>query len=96
MKKALFKKVYDVSKILKIISHPKRLAILCYIDKDKKNVSSIVESTDLSQSQVSQYLKKMKEENLLISKRNWKNILYSISDKKILTLMKSLKKIFCN
>jgi len=61
MKKNLYKNVDNVSEILKIISHPKRLAILCFIDKDKKDVTSIIECTDISQSQVSQYLNHMKE-----------------------------------
>ena len=81
--------------MLKLISHPKRLAILCFLNKGHKSVGSIVEATEISQSQTSQFLAQMKEEWLLWSKREGRSIEYYIVDERILELMKSLKDIFC-
>lgn len=96
MIKDLYKNAKEVSQVLKILSNPDRLAILCYIDNDEKNVNSIVEHTEISQPQVSQYLAQMKKNNILESNRQWREILYKISDKKILNILQSLKKIYCD
>jgi len=96
MKESLSRNSKNVADVLKILSNPDRLAILCFIDTDEKNVNSIVDHTHLSQPQVSQYLAQMKEQNILEANREWRNISYKISDKKILDLMQSLKRIFCD
>jgi len=96
MIKSLYKNTIQVSENMKLLSNKDRLAILCYIDNDKKNVKSIVEYTGLPQPQVSQYLIQMKKNNILESKRDWRNVFYKISDKKILKLLKSIKKIYCD
>jgi DNA-binding transcriptional ArsR family regulator len=50
------KKSKNVSSILKNLSNENKLLILCFIGKDKKNVTDILSSVSISQSQVSQYL----------------------------------------
>ena len=79
---------------MKLLSSSNRLEILAYIDKWEKSVSEIVEKTDISQSQVSQYLSQMKLSWILKSTRKWKIVEYSITDKKILKLLNELKDIF--
>jgi DNA-binding transcriptional ArsR family regulator len=53
-----------------------------------------MECSDISQSQISQYLGKMKLEGILESYKEWKEVYYRIEDKKVLEVIKSLKKIF--
>ena len=48
-----------------------------------------------SQSAVSQFLKGMRLENLVQSRRNGKQIFYEILDRRVLELIKSLYVIFC-
>jgi hypothetical protein len=48
----------------------------------------------ISQSQVSQYLWKMKLEWILESEKTWKEVFYCIKDKKVLEIISSLKNIF--
>lgn len=95
MLKKLYKNTEEISEILKEISNPDRLAILCYIHKGEKNVWEIVEYTWISQPQVSQHLSNLKEHGILESKRDWRKVLYKIKDKKILKVMASLKDIYC-
>ena len=89
-------KASQVSEILKNFSNKDKLAILCYLWKEEKNVSEILNSCDISQSQVSQFLWRMKLEWILQSRKEWKEVYYKISDSKILELISSLKKIFSN
>jgi DNA-binding transcriptional ArsR family regulator len=86
----------EVASLLRQISHPQRLLILCTIGQGEKTVGEIEEACGASQSAVSQFLKSMKLSGLLDSRREGKFIYYKIEDPKILELIKSLYKIFCH
>jgi len=87
-------KIDNIANILKNFSNTNKLKILCYIGKEEKNVSDIIKNVWCSQSQVSQILNKMKLENILESKREWKEIFYKISNPNIIKLILNLKNIF--
>ena len=55
-------KATEVSKIMNICSHEKRLCMLCYLADGPKNVTQIVESLEISQSLVSQFALKMRDQ----------------------------------
>ena len=85
----------DVAVLLKQLSHPKRLLILCSMADGEKSVGEIEEACGASQSAVSQFLKGMRLEGLIESRRDGKQVYYKIVDKKVLDLMMSLYRIFC-
>lgn len=87
-------KVEQISEIMKSFSNKDKLSILCFLWKEEKNVSEIIKCSNISQSQVSQYLWKMKLEWILESEKKWKEVFYKISDNKVLELIASMKKIF--
>jgi DNA-binding transcriptional ArsR family regulator len=82
--------------ILKALSHPQRLQILCHLSQGGRTVSELESLCAISQSQVSQFLQRMKSEGLVRSEREGKFIHYEILDLKVLKLIQSLHKIFCN
>ena len=90
----ILKKTWKISDILKNFSNENKLAILCYLGEQERNVSDIMKYSSISQSQISQYLWKMKLEWILTAKKDWKEVFYKIKDKKVLELISSLKKIF--
>lgn len=61
----------------------------------EKSVSEIELACGASQSAVSQFLKGMRLEGLIESRREGKQIYYKIVDKRVLKLIKSLYLIFC-
>lgn len=81
----------EVCLILKALSHPQRLLILGHLLNSPKTVSELVEVTELSQSQMSQFLTRMKFEGLITSERQGKFQIYSISDKRLFRLMQTLQ-----
>jgi len=83
-----------VANIMKNFSNKDKLAILCFLWNEEKNVSEIMKCSSISQSQISQYLWKMKLEWILGSDKKWKEVFYTISDKKILELIDVMKSIF--
>jgi DNA-binding transcriptional ArsR family regulator len=85
----------EVAGLLKQLSHPQRLLILCFMAEGEKSVGEIEEACGASQSAVSQFLKGMRLEGLIASRREGKQVFYQIVDKRVLELIRSLYKIFC-
>lgn len=84
-----------VAKILKILAHPKRLMILCHLAQAEKSVGQVEDLTKISQSQVSQFLKKMQTEDLIKPRKEGNFVYYSIKDPKIQSLLNAMHSIFC-
>ena len=83
-----------VAEILKNLSHPDRLMILCYLSTEPKNVNELAELSKCSQSAVSQFLTRMKHQGLIESHREGHFVTYRIADPKIMELMESLHRIY--
>ncbi len=82
------------SKLFKTLSNPLRLQIFCVLFEGERSVGELERLTTGSQSQISQFLKRMEYENLVISRRDGKYIIYSLADQKVRDLMEALSKIF--
>ncbi len=89
------KKSEEVAHILKLIAHPKRFLILCKLREWPKTVGDLEKYCTIGQSQLSQFLGKMREEWILDSEKNGQFVSYSIRDPRIIDLMNSMQKIFC-
>jgi DNA-binding transcriptional ArsR family regulator len=92
----LKKHATEVSGLLKHMSHPQRLLILCSLAEGEKSVGDIEVACGASQSAVSQFLKGMRLEGLIGSRREGQHVYYEIADPRLLELMKSLYAIFCS
>jgi len=88
-------KVWDVSKIMDVLSHEKRLALLCLVSEKERNITELTQVLGISQSLVSQFALKMKDQWILESNKIWKEVFYGLKDKKTWELMKALKTIYC-
>lgn len=72
-------KLETAIEILRALNHPLRLKILKFIhNKKRSNVNSIYRTLKLEQSVTSQHLSILRDTNLVIDKREGKNIYYSI------------------
>ena len=89
-------KCFEVATIMKAIAHPQRLMIMCYLAEGEKNVGDIFELCEISQSQLSQFLNRMHRDKLLKVRKDGQFSFYSIEDKNITQLVKSMQKIFCD
>jgi DNA-binding transcriptional ArsR family regulator len=93
--KMMQNKCDEVAGLLKHFSHPQRLLILCFLSEGEKQVTEIYEAVGLSQSQTSQFLKRMHGEGLLGTRREKNFSFYYVSNPKVLKLLKSMQNIFC-
>jgi DNA-binding transcriptional ArsR family regulator len=77
--------------LLKAVAHPTRLKILCLLGDSKKlSVNDISEKTACEQSLISHHLTGMKSKGILSVKREGKNIYYSLTDRKLLGILKCI------
>ncbi|ENV33054.1 ArsR/SmtB family transcription factor [Acinetobacter gerneri] len=90
-----FSKIVIVSDLLKLLSNPDRLKILCILKDGELHVKNIEQQTQITQPTLSQQLTILRNGNLLTTRREGKLIYYSILDHKILNLMQSLYELYC-
>ena len=84
----------DISEMgarFKVISEPSRLKILIVLSNGELCVEHITEAVGGNQSAVSHQLKILKDNKIIKSRRSGKNILYSVSDWHILTMINVAK-----
>lgn len=84
-----------VSQVLKSLAHPVRLQILCHLLDQEMRVNELVDSCEISQSAMSQFLNRMRSEGILSSRREGNGTFYKISDPKLIRLLLAMKEIYC-
>ncbi|MBT4761990.1 MAG: winged helix-turn-helix transcriptional regulator [Bdellovibrionaceae bacterium] len=84
-----------VAQTLKTMAHPQRLMILCQLIDGPKTVTELEKLSGATQSAVSQFLNRMKLENLVACERNSHFVTYKIADENVKNLIHSLHKIYC-
>ncbi len=84
----------EAAKVLRALSHPQRLQILCELAEAELPVGELERLSEASQSSVSQFLARMKSEGLVASRREGNFIYYRIQDPKIKKLILAMHKIF--
>lgn len=80
--------------LLEALSHPVRLRILYFVENREMSVNSIVEFVGMRQSVVSSHLAKLREQNLVETRRNSRTILYTCKHPGALTLMREIVRLF--
>lgn len=75
---------------LKALSHPTRLKILNLLKENELCVCVILENLELEQSNVSQHLRVLKEQNIVESRRDGSKIMYKIKDENVFKILQSV------
>ena len=84
-----------VASLLKAMSNPARLVILCQIAEGERSVGDLARAVGLSQSSVSQHLAVLRAQAVVSSRRVSQTVLYSLASKDVETLMATLHAVFC-
>jgi len=95
LSKAILKQCESVSQILKSLSHATRLKVLCSVMDGEKSVMELTEFCGITQSAMSQFLARMRDDGLLISRKEHQFVYYSVADQKLIQLLKAMKEIYC-
>jgi DNA-binding transcriptional ArsR family regulator len=85
----------EASAFLKALSHEARLVILCLLIDGEKSVTEIEEMLNLRQPAVSQQLARLRADDLVESRRDGKNIYYSLARSEVHEVIEALHRAFC-
>jgi ArsR family transcriptional regulator len=88
------KKCGEACRTLRALSHPGRLKVLGQLTAGEKSVSELQVRCGLSQSQMSQFLARMKAEGLVRCRRDGRYQKYGLADKRVARLIEAVQGIF--
>ena len=85
----------DACKLMKVLSNRDRMMLLCEIAQAEKCVGELELALDLHQPTLSQQLTVLRKESLVKTRREGKQIYYSLSSQPAVAVMGLLYKYYC-
>ncbi|NLY26761.1 MAG: winged helix-turn-helix transcriptional regulator [Alcaligenaceae bacterium] len=82
-------------RLMKVLSNPDRLLLLCQMMQGEKCVSELEQLVGIGQPTLSQQLGVLRQEGLVNTRREGKNIYYSMASSQALAVMQVLYSQFC-
>ncbi len=71
------------AEVSKTLAHPLRLAILHSLKQGEKTVNDLIHLTGASQSNISQHLAKMRQRDIVLTRKDGSNVYYRVASPKI-------------
>ena len=85
----------QASRLMKALSNPDRLLLLCQLTQGGLRVGELEERVGIAQPTLSQQLSVLREEGLVSTRRDGKAIYYSIDSPQALAVMTVMYEQFC-
>lgn len=82
--------------LMKALSNPDRLLLLCQLTQGERRVGELQELVGIGQPTLSQQLGVLRDEGLVATRREGKQIYYRIDSPQALAVMQVLYEQFCN
>jgi DNA-binding transcriptional ArsR family regulator len=81
--------------LLKALANPDRLMLLCQLTQGEHCVSELETALGIQQPTLSQQLGVLRDEELVVTRREGKQIFYSIASTEAAAVMQLLYELFC-
>ena len=82
-------------RMMKVLANPDRLMILCQLAQGEKRVGELEELLGIVQPTLSQQLTVLRDEELVSTRREGKNIYYQMSSPRAMAIIEVLYAQFC-
>lgn len=83
------------AELLRSLSHPQRLLVLCALGSDEKSVAELRQELDIEQVPMSQQLMRLRADGLVEARREGTTVFYRIARSEVLTVVEALHAAFC-
>jgi len=80
---------------LKLLANPERLLLLCQLSQGEFSVGELEEQLDIRQPTLSQQLGVLRNQGVVATRRDGKNIYYSVADPALLEILAVLYRLYC-
>ncbi len=81
---------------LKSLSHPVRLVILCRLAEGGASVGELETLLDVPQAAVSKQLARLRDDGLVVARREGRSVFYSLADTRTQRIVGALYDEFCD
>jgi len=88
-------KITDAAKLMEMLSQPVRLSLLCILLEGEQSVLSLAASANLSQPAMSHHLKKLRDAELVATRRDGQTIYYSLKGMEVAQVLELLHRLYC-
>jgi ArsR family transcriptional regulator len=88
--------IQQASAAMQAMAHPLRLKILCLIGSTELSVLEIVDAVGTSQSNISQHLAVLRDNGILVARKEANKVFYRVEDPRILRMIALTREIFCS
>lgn len=86
----------EAAAIMKALSNPARLRLLCALDPQDRSVSDLIEILDAPQAYVSNQLARLRVDGLVTCDREGRTITYRLRDDRVRPVLERLYEVFCS
>jgi len=83
------------AELLRSLSHPQRLLVLCALGNKERSVAELRELLDIDQVPMSQQLMRLRADGLVEARRDGTTVHYRITRPEVLTVIEALHSAFC-
>lgn len=90
------KDILKITKLLKAMSHPIRLKILCLLQNKELTVSEIHKEVQTSNANISQHLSILRNQEIIDYRKDANFIYNRITDANVMELIKHMRNLFCH
>lgn len=87
--------VESIAALLKTMSHPIRMKILCLLQDKEMTVGEIREEVKTTNANVSQHLSILRNQKIIDFRKDANFIYNRISDPRVLELITQMRKLYC-
>lgn len=81
--------------ILKTLANEDRLLLLCHLSQSEASVSELETALSIKQPTLSQQLGVLRRQNLVVTRRDGKQIFYQVAAPDVLVLLRTLYELYC-
>ena len=85
----------NACKLMKVLANPDRLMILCQLTLGERRVGELEEQLGIVQPTLSQQLTVLRDEGLVTTRREGKNIYYQLTSAQAVAVLNTLYQQFC-
>ena len=89
------KRAAEASRFLQNFANDKRLMTLCRLAEGERSVGDLADAVGLSQSALSQHLKRLRADRLVATRRAGQTIYYRLADARVRAFIDLLYRQFC-
>jgi DNA-binding transcriptional ArsR family regulator len=88
--------ICEAARLMEMLSQPARLRILCTMLGGEKSVQQLALDAGLSQPAMSHHLKKLRDSELVLTRRSKQTIFYTLKGEKVACVLEVLHRLYCS